>query len=85
MQEGKHNPQALLGMQSGTSSVTPCSNVDATEIAEKRKSLKQQQETAFADLSKDLEHLDDDDEYLTVTLEQEFRMLKQYKSALNML
>lgn len=42
-----------------------------------------QEEAAFDFLRNDLDHLEDDDEYLTMTLEKEEELLAQYKSALN--
>lgn len=76
---------ALLGMNNpgkpstsnaapGASSQPPKSPKDAAK--------KTSEEEVFDRLRNDLDHLDDDDEYLTITLEKEEEILVQYKNAL---
>ena len=48
-----------------------------------KKLRKLAEKAAFDNLTNDLDHLEDDDEYLTTTLEKEEALLFQYKSALN--
>lgn len=60
----------------GTSSKTPA------EITKQRMDRILAEEAAFDELRNDLDHLNDDDEYLTITLEKEQMFLKQYKNAL---
>jgi len=73
------------GAEAGTSSAAGGSSNWSNTIETVKKKMKrtiEEDEKAFAELSNDLEHLQNDDEYLTITLEKEQALLAQYKRAL---
>lgn len=61
------------------------SSTDPNENDNKKLKLSAEDEMAmFDDLRNDLDHLDEDDEYLTFTLKKEQELLNQYKRALGL-
>lgn len=84
MQDGQNFPQQMMDMIANSAS-GPSTSASAQAIADKMKvemEKKLAETAAFHELRNDLDHLDDDDEYLTVTLEKEQALLTQYKNAL---
>lgn len=70
---------------SGSEPTTSGSESSSSTSDERKKSLMEKtlaENAAFDELRNDLDHLDDDDEYLTITLEKEQLFLQQYKNAL---
>lgn len=88
MQNDFSLPQGLVSDVASTSSAPPTagpSNSANTSAEDKKKAEAEKiaaEQTAFNELRNDLDHLEDDDEYLTVTLEKEEALLLQYKNAL---
>lgn len=54
----------------------------SNQCGETKKERALAEDAAFKELRNDLDHLEDDDEYLTITLEKEQALLTQYKNAL---
>lgn len=86
MQRNNQLPKDVLEMtqsfaenSSSSSGNQPGTSNERSEIAKKRASA---EDAAFKELRNDLDHLEDDDEYLTITLEKEQTLLDQYKNAL---
>lgn len=69
--------------QPGTSKAETASNPGTSADNAAKKTS--EEKAAFDNLSNDLDHLQDDDEYLTITLEKEEEFLAQYKNALGTL
>lgn len=60
-------------------------NVESSKKPKLNNDLSVEDEKAiFDDLRNDLDHLDEDDEYLTFTLKKEQELLNQYKRALGL-
>ncbi|CRL04040.1 CLUMA_CG017156, isoform A [Clunio marinus] len=73
--------QFMDQIEASSSSNGPATSLKATLEKAKQKSVEEKE--AFDDLRNDLNHLlDNDDEYLTLTLEKEQMFLNQYKNAL---
>ena len=88
---------ALLGLQNDPGSLGTANNLTSESSSQPgpskaspttkpandavKRTLKE--EAAFDFLRNDLDHLEDDDEYLTITLDKEEEFLAQYKNALN--
>lgn len=72
--------EASSSSTAGTSASSSIQSVTNKLKAQAEKA--QAEQTAFGELSNDLDHLNDDDEYLTNTLEKEAALLKQYRNAL---
>lgn len=70
---------------SGSEPSTSGSESSSSTSDERKKTLLEKtlaENATFDELCNDLDHLDDDDEYLTITLEKEQLFLQQYKNAL---
>lgn len=85
MQSSGDFPQQLMAIAENIASTSTmpgisCEAVKRLAEAAKERTLKEK--AAFEELRDDLEHLDDDDEYLTFTLDKEQAFLNQYKNAL---
>lgn len=83
--QGLHDPDQLQHVMENIDAVASTSSAagpSAVSIREKMEK-KLAEKAAFDELRNDLDHLDDDDEYLTISLEKEQIFLAQYKSALN--
>lgn len=81
LQNNPDFPQQVLSMMENVASTSSAAASTVDSIAKKlEKSLAEK--TAFDELRSDLNHLDDDDEYLTISLEKEQLFLIQYKNAL---
>lgn len=84
MQRNNVIPQEILNLANPAStSSTSCDPANLEQKAVEREERQLAEEAAFDELRTDLDHLDDDDEYLTFTLEKEEALLAQYKAALS--
>lgn len=84
MQRNNTIPQEILNVASQAStSSPPCPRANLEQKAVEKQENHLAEEAAFDELRNDLDHLDDDDEYLTFTLEKEEALLAQYKAALS--
>ncbi|KAG5682950.1 hypothetical protein PVAND_012267 [Polypedilum vanderplanki] len=76
----------IINQGASTSSAPSCSltNNDSEnkKLRLENKITPEEEQAIFDDLRNDLDHLDEDDEYLTFTLEKELELLNQYKRAL---
>lgn len=84
MQRNNSIPQEVLNAanQASTSSASLDSASSEQKALEKEK-REEAEAAAFEELRTDLDHLDEDDNYLTFTLEKEEALLAQYKAALS--
>lgn len=88
MQNDAAFPKQAIEMMNNLSDIAGPSTSDGASSKTPAQEIKQHMErtlaenAAFDELRNDLDHLDDDDEYLTITLEKEQMFLQQYKNAL---
>jgi hypothetical protein len=85
MQNGTDFPANLMSQlcdAASSSAGTSSAISSAADVAKKMLEKSLAEEAAFENLSNDMSHLDEDDEYLTITLDKEEALLAQYKSAL---
>jgi hypothetical protein len=75
----------LMSATTFNAGASTSSEINSNKKLKLDKILSEEDEKAiFDDLRNDLNHLDEDDEYLTFTLEKEQELLNQYKRALGL-
>lgn len=84
-------PPELTNIFNNSFNVGASTSIDTNENSNNNKKLKldntlstEDEMAIFDDLRNDLDHLDEDDEYLTFTLKKEQELLNQYKRALGL-
>lgn len=84
MQNNQEFPQQVMNLMESIGNIASTSSnaeLSASSIVKKMETSLAET-AAFDELRNDLDHLDDDDEYLTISLEKEQSFLAQYRNAL---